>query len=106
MQSYNRINIVISNITETEKEDIPHYMLNIIQPNLSFSVAELQQHVLTYIDKITSKNKLPIIVGGSGLYIDAILYDYQFTNRERDPIITKKLEEKYKLEGIETLYTE
>ena len=106
MQVYKGMNIGTGKITETEKEDIPHYMLNIIQPNQSFSVAEFQQSVRTYIDKITSKNKLPIIVGGSGLYIDAILYDYQFTNRERDPVITKKLEEKYKLEGIEPLYTE
>src|SRR5690625_5956718 len=55
MQVYKGMNIGTGKITETEKEDIPHYMLNIIQPKQSFSVAEFQQSVRTYIDKITSK---------------------------------------------------
>ena len=106
MQIYKGMNIGTDKVTENEKAHIPHYMIDIIPPNQSFSVAQFQQYVRSYIDKISLKNKLPIIVGGSGLYIDAILYDYQFTNRKRDPIVTKKLEETYKIEGIEPLYSE
>lgn len=106
MQIYKGMNIGTGKVTETEKGNIPHYMIDIIEPNQTFSVAEFQQQVRMYIDCILSKNKLPILVGGSGLYMDAILYDYQFANRKRNDKITKKLEEIYKKEGIGPLFSE
>src|SRR5690625_7670493 len=79
-------------------------MLNIKEPKESFSVADFQKQVRYYIDYIHAKNKLPIIVGGSGLYVQAVLYDYSFTKAKRNIEYTKKLEEQVTKEGIEPLY--
>src|SRR5699024_6736935 len=56
--------------------------------------------------EINAKNKIPLLVGGSGLYIQAVLFDYNFSYRQRDENITKKLEARLKNEGNESLYSE
>lgn len=106
MQVYEGMNIGTGKVTESETTGIPHYMIDIKKPNESFSVAEFKKLVEEHIKEINSRNKLPILVGGSGLYIQAVLYDYQFSDRKRDEQFTKKLEEKLKLEGNEALHNE
>src|SRR5699024_7874306 len=59
-----------------------------------------------YISDIQSRGKVPIIVGGTGLYIESVLYDFKFTNLKRDPEVTTALEKRLKNEGNDVLYKE
>lgn len=92
MQVYEGMDIGTGKVSKVEMENIPHYMLDIKQPNEDFSVAEFKSLVEEHIASINDKGMIPIVVGGSGLYIQAVLYDYQFSERKRDEIITKQLE--------------
>lgn len=79
MQIYRGLDIGTAKITEEEMQNIPHHLLDIKEPTESFSVAEYQSIVRAKIAEIQSIGKLPIIVGGTGLYVQSVLYDYQFT---------------------------
>lgn len=81
MQVYRELHIGTAKITEEEMEGIPHYLLDIKDPDESFSVAEYQKLVRGKIEEITLNGKLPIIVGGTGLYIQSVLYDFRFTEQ-------------------------
>ncbi|RLL45395.1 tRNA (adenosine(37)-N6)-dimethylallyltransferase MiaA [Oceanobacillus piezotolerans] len=104
MQVYKGLDIGTAKIKKEETEGIPHHMIDIAEPDEPFSVAAFQSHVKSSIDEITSRNKLPILVGGSGLYIQAALFDYHFSDTERDNSITNRLQEQVEVEGIMPLY--
>src|SRR5699024_5056340 len=70
----------------------------------SFSVAEFQKLVQEHIAEINRQNRLPIIVGGTGLYIKAALSDYQFTDEKRDPIYQKNIKREIDQYGIDKVY--
>ncbi|MEI3611782.1 tRNA (adenosine(37)-N6)-dimethylallyltransferase MiaA [Pseudogracilibacillus sp. SO30301A] len=106
MQVYKGLDIGTGKITEQEKNGIPHFMLDIKEPDESFSAAEYQTLVQKHIEKINDREKVPILVGGSGLYIQSVLYDYNFNNRKRDNQKTKKLEQRLQAEGNQALYEE
>src|SRR5690625_4347784 len=103
MQIYKGMDIGTAKITKEEMQGIPHHMIDIKQPDESFSAAEFQALVQHYIEKIGLSRKTPIIVGGSGLYIQAALFNYNFSSRQ-DIDIVKKLEEKARNDGITPLY--
>lgn len=69
---------------------VPHHLLDLIEPDQKFSVAEFQTLANRAIEDIQNRGKLPILVGGTGLYIDAVIYNYSF--RQTDPKIRKQLE--------------
>ncbi|MYL33231.1 tRNA (adenosine(37)-N6)-dimethylallyltransferase MiaA [Pontibacillus yanchengensis] len=104
MQIYKGMDIGTAKVTEEEKQGIPHYMLDIKDPSEPFSVAEFQQLVQGYIDKIAAKGKLPVIVGGTGLYIQSVLYNFQFSEQQRDQQFVTMLERQIEEEGIAPLY--
>lgn len=82
-QVYQNMNILTAKIKENEKENIKHHLFDIIPPNEEYSVANYQQNVRQLITEFTKKNLPPLIVGGSGLYIDSIIYDYNFSSNAR-----------------------
>ncbi len=90
MQIYKGLDIGTAKITEEEAEGVPHHLLDIKEPTESFSVAEYQTLVRNKIAEIQSRGKLPMIVGGTGLYVQAVLYDFQFTEEEVDEEARKK----------------
>lgn len=104
MQVYQGLDIGTAKITEVEKHGIPHYMIDTKRPSDSFSVADYQAYVQQYINEISSQQKLPIIAGGSGLYIQAALYDYNFSDQRRDDEVTRRLEEELDNHGVTTLH--
>lgn len=104
MQVYRGMDIGTAKIKPEEKQGIPHYMIDIRDPNEPFTVADFQSHVQSYIKKIIDRKKTPIIVGGSGLYIQAALYDYNFAKQERNREVVNKLEEELERFGITPLY--
>ncbi|MGF2615747.1 tRNA (adenosine(37)-N6)-dimethylallyltransferase MiaA [Rossellomorea vietnamensis] len=84
MQIYKSMDIGTAKITEEEMEGIPHHLIDIKEPQESFSAAEFQELVREKISEIHSRGKLPLIVGGTGLYIQSVIYDYQFTDTPGD----------------------
>lgn len=84
MQIYRHMDIGTAKITEAEMEGVPHHLLDIKEPTEGFSVAEYQQLVRGKIEEIQARGKMPIIVGGTGLYVQSVLYDFQFAKQEVD----------------------
>ncbi|MFD2208906.1 tRNA (adenosine(37)-N6)-dimethylallyltransferase MiaA [Virgibacillus halophilus] len=104
MQVYQGMDIGTAKVTKEEQQGIPHYMIDIKKPEETFSVADFQSHVRENIERIVLKDKLPVIAGGSGLYIQAALFDYHFSNIKRNEEWSKKIEKQVKENGIEPLY--
>lgn len=94
MQIYKGMDIGTAKITIEEMQGIRHHLIDIIDPDQSFSVAEFQTLVREKIKGIQQRGRLPIIVGGTGLYIQAVLYDYQFSEVEGDVEFRMKMEER------------
>jgi len=84
MQVYRDLNIGTAKITPEEMDGVPHHLLDILEPTYSFSVADYQQAVREKITEIQARGKMPIIVGGTGLYVQAVLYDFRFTEEKID----------------------
>ena len=83
-QVYRGMNILTAKIKEEEKQNITHHLFDIIDPTEEYSVATYQANVRALINEFISQNKLPLIVGGSGLYLDSIIYDYNFSSEKRN----------------------
>lgn len=105
MQVYKEMNIGTAKIKLPEMQGIPHHLINIKEPDEDFTVAEFQKMVREKIDDITLRAKIPMIVGGTGLYIQAILYDYQFSHIQEDKAFRKKMEQKVANGQSEQLYS-
>lgn len=104
MQVYRGLDIGTAKITEEEMEGVPHHLLSFKEPTESFSVADYQRLVRTKIAEIRAREKLPIIVGGSGLYVQAVLYDFQFTEEQVDEVARKAYYEELEKLGPEAMH--
>lgn len=83
-QIYKYMNIGTAKPTESEKQNIPHHLMDFLDPSESFSICDYQKLVRDKIEEFHNKEMIPIITGGSGLYIDSVLYDYRFTEDARN----------------------
>lgn len=84
MQIYKYMDIGSAKITNEETNNINHYLIDIVEPHESFNVAQFKEVAEECINKIHSENKLPMVVGGTGLYINSLIYDYNFTEADKD----------------------
>ena len=82
VQVYKKMDIASAKVTEEEKEGIPHHLLDIKEYNEDYTVYDYQKDARNMIDKLQKENKNIIMVGGTGLYIKAALYDYRFNKEE------------------------
>lgn len=96
-QFYKGLDIGTAKATPSEQEQAKHHLLDILEPNAEFSVADYQILVREKIKEIQSRGNLPIIVGGSGLYIQSVIEDYRFGGNQRDKT------SKYETLPLETL---
>ncbi len=83
-QIYQKMNIGTAKPTEDEKQGVTHHYMDFLDPSKTYSIAEYQKGVRECIEELTSKNKIPLIVGGSGLYIDSVIKNYQFLEEKRN----------------------
>ena len=83
-QIYKNLDIATAKITEEEKENIPHHLFDIKNINENYTVYDYQKDCREIIDDIIKRGKVPILVGGTGLYIKAVLYDYKFEQENND----------------------
>lgn len=106
MQIYKEMNIGTAKPDEEEKQGIQHYMMDIINPDERYSVADYKRQAKTAIREIINKGKVPIVVGGTGLYIDSLIYEIEYVELETDLEYRKQLEERVEKEGLQELYKE
>lgn len=106
MQIYKGLDISTAKPTEEEKKGVPHHMMDFLDNTESFSVAEYQKMAGECIRDIYSRGKLPVIVGGTGLYIDTLLNNIQLKEDSFDEALREELLERVEKEGIENLLDE
>ena len=104
MQIYQEMNIGTAKPTMEERKQVPHHLVDFVSPTMRYSVAEFQKDALRKIEEILQKGKIPIIVGGTGLYIDSLIYGIDFPEIAFDEAYRNQLEEQVKEEGLETLW--
>ena len=104
MQIYKDMNIGTAKPAKEEMEDIKHYLLDFVSPNERYSVADFKKDAKSAIKEILEKGKIPIVVGGTGLYVDSLIYEIEYSNIEFDEEYRKKLEKQVESEGLENLY--
>lgn len=99
MQIYKYMDIGSAKITEKEMDGVPHHMIDVVLPNQEFSVAEFKQMAEKCIDDIISRGNLPILTGGTGLYINALTCNMTFTEAKKDEDYRLELESLAKSHG-------
>ena len=104
MQIYKDMNIGTAKPTIEEMQGIKHYLLDFVSPNERYSVADFKKDAKNAIKEILSKGKVPIIVGGTGLYLDSLIYEIEYQNIEFDENYRKELEQEVEEKGLEELY--
>lgn len=92
MQVYRRMDIGSAKIRAEETGGVPHHMIDILEPTESFNITMFQEYAKRYIDEIMERGHLPILVGGTGFYIQSVLYDIDFTKEEDGGAYRKELE--------------
>lgn len=94
LQVYKKLDIGTAKIKTSEMEGIPHHLIDVIEPNETYSVVDFQKAGRKLITEITERGRLPMIVGGTGLYIQSLLYDFQLGAKEESvTAVRKKYEE-------------
>ena len=106
MQIYKDMNIGTAKVTQEEMQGIKHYMIDIVSPTERYSVAEFKVQAEKAIEEILKKGKTPIIAGGTGLYVNSLIYNIQYNDIKIDEEYRKYLEERVEKEGLQSLYEE
>lgn len=107
MQIYKDMDIGSAKPTQEEMQGIKHYMIDIVEPTERFSVAEYKKQAENAIEEILSKGKTPIVVGGTGLYADSLIYGIEYPQIEFDEKYREELEKQAETEqGLAELYNE
>ena len=104
MQIYKDMNIGTAKPTPEEMQGIKHYLLDFVSPDERYSVADYKRDAKKAIKEIIAKGKTPIIVGGTGLYVDSLIYEIEYQDIEFDEKYRNELEEIAKKDGLEKLY--
>lgn len=104
MQVYRGMDIGSAKITSEEMEGIPHYLIDVLDPDEEFHVVRFQELAKQAMEEIYAKGQIPIITGGTGFYIQAVLYDIDFTSQEENQAFRNKLEDLAKQQGNEVLH--
>lgn len=104
MQIYRGMDIGTAKPTIQEREGIPHHLIDIIEPSEPFSVADYAPLAAKAIEDITSRGKLPIFCGGTGLYLDAVLTANEYSEAASDPSLREKLTKEAEEKGALALW--
>lgn len=104
MQVYKGMDIGSAKIKKEEMEGVPHYLIDVLEPKEEFHVVCFQQMAKAAMETIYANGHIPIVVGGTGFYIQALLYDIDFTENEEDHAYRQELEELAKEHGAAYLH--
>ena len=104
MQIYKDMDIGSAKVTPEEMDGIKHYLIDFVSPDERYSVANYKQDAKKAIEEIIAEGKIPIVVGGTGLYVDSLIYEIEYNDIEIDEEYRKELEEIKEEQGLEVLY--
>ena len=105
MQVYRGMDIGSAKVTAEEMQGVPHFLIDEFDPAEEFHVVRFQEYAKRYIREIQERGHIPILVGGTGFYIQAVLYDIDFTENGSDHSYREELETLAKEHGAEYLHT-
>ena len=105
MQVYRHMDIGSAKITADEMQGIPHYLVDVLEPEETFNVVRFQEMAKAAMQKIYAGGHIPIVVGGTGFYIQALLYDIDFTENDSDFSYREELERTARDKGAEYLHS-
>ncbi|MBO5069254.1 MAG: tRNA (adenosine(37)-N6)-dimethylallyltransferase MiaA [Roseburia sp.] len=105
MQVYKYMDIGSAKISRSEMQGIPHYLIDELEPAEEFHVVRFVEMAKHYLEEIYREGRIPIVVGGTGFYIQALLYDIDFTEQECDEAYRSSLEALAKEKGAEYLHS-
>ena len=106
MQIYKGIHVASAAPDESEKDGVPHHLFEFLNLNDEYSVADYVKAAKGVINEIAARGKLPIIVGGTGLYISSLLDNIEYIEQDADPILRQKIENKFDAIGAEAMLSE
>ena len=104
MQVYRYMDIGSAKIMPDEMDGIPHHLIDVLEPTEEFNVVSFQQMAKQAMHGIYDRRHIPIVTGGTGFYIQALLYDIDFTDNDEDTALRRQLEEVAKTQGSDVLY--
>ena len=104
MQIYKDMDIGTAKPTKEEMQGIKHYLIDFVSPDERYSVADYKKDAKKAIKEILEKGKTPIVVGGTGLYIDSLIYEIEYQDIKFDETYRKALEEQAEKNGLDMLY--
>lgn len=106
MQIYKDMDIGTAKPTLEEMQGIKHYLIDFVSPDERYSVADYKKDAKKAIREIIKKGKTPIVVGGTGLYVDSLIYEIEYPEIEFDEKYREELEKRVDKEGLDKLYEE
>ena len=104
MQIYKDMDIGTAKPTIEEMKNIKHYLIDCVSPSIRYSVADFKKDAINALEEILAKGKTPIVVGGTGLYVDSLIYGIDYNEMKVDLSYRTQLEELVKEKGLEYLY--
>ena len=105
MQVYRYMDVGSAKVTVEEMDGVPHHLIDVLDPQDSFNVVTFQEMAKEAMKKIYANGHIPIVAGGTGFYIQALLYDIDFTDNDGDMEYRHHLEELAKEQGAEVLHS-
>lgn len=106
MQIYKGLDVGTAKITPDEMEGVPHHLLDFLEPEQPFSVADFVDRAAALIEQITERGHLPIVAGGTGLYLSSLLNGVQFAPQKVPPELRVQLQQELEERGAQALYEE
>lgn len=104
MQIYEYMDVGSAKVTKEEMDGIHHYMIDEVKPDFKFSVSEFQLRADKYIDEIIEKNKLPLVTGGTGLYLNSLIYNMDFAKSDANNELREYLRLELEEHGIDYMH--
>ena len=104
MQVYRHMDIGSAKITPEEMSGVPHHLIDILEPSEEFNVVWFQRLARRAVQEICGRGHVPVVAGGTGFYIQALLYDVDFTENDGDPAFRRQLQTIAKTQGSGALY--
>jgi len=105
MQIYRHMDIGTAKPSRAEQKGVKHHMIDVVDPDHEFSVADFQSMAKQCMEDIRSRHKTPLISGGTGLYVNSVCYNYTFSESEKDAALREQLKNQALEYGNEFLYT-
>lgn len=104
MQIYKHLDVGTAKPTPAEKALVPHHLIDLVEPDTSFNVANYLSYAYNKIEELLNDHVLPVFCGGTGQYVSALSKGISFDDAPLDPEVEKRIEEEYERSGIDTLY--